>query len=225
MAKPTGELGYLRASIDENCELKSSFEKIHFSKEKDAVEQHIVSCFINSANKEINQSGETFFLSNPVKKPLDDFDFEVSTPKGTAYLELMEAAPLERIKGGYAHAPQSYKPYDFAQNIFKKILDKSQKYSKSRKHDELFLLIYVTHWTFVLSETTIDLLRYFCNQQQTIFKAIFLYTPLDEKEGVVKFICPVPPEFLQEIDPEKYKENVVLNLDPKKFKTVIKREP
>jgi hypothetical protein len=216
MKKPTGNIGPIGTSIDSKGNLVASVANVPFPQDKEEIEKYIVERFIYSANKELEKSGEQFIIFKPSKNHLDDFDFNVQTQRGKAYLELMEAAPLEKTKGGYSKAPASYKPYEYAIEIFEKITEKSKKYPKGLK-GELFLLLYVTHWTFVFSETTMAYLRYFCSMNAPKFNAIFSYVPFDVEVGTVRWIYPVPPELLKGFDPDKYKNNEVLNLDPEKF--------
>ena len=224
MKKPTGKIGPFRVSIDDQGDIVGSHQKISFPETKDGIEEYIVERFIFSANEELSKSGEKFILSNPSKNEIDDFDFNVTSPKGGAYLELMEAAPLERVNGGYEKAPSKYKPYELATNIFEKIKSKSNKYPTNLKK-ELFLLIYVTHWTFVFSKTTVAYLRFFCANTNLNFNAVFSYSPLDHSLGNVRWIYPVPPELLKGFDPEKYKDNVVLNLDTAESLLITEKKP
>ena len=212
MKKPTGKIGPFKVSVDDKRDIIGCYEKISFPKIKDEIEEYIVQRFIFSANKELEKTGEKFIISNPTKNELDDFDFNVTSPKGGAYLELMEAAPLKRVKGGYEKAPPEYRPYSLASNIFEKILSKSNKYPENLSRD-LFLLVYVTHWTFVFNETTVAYLRYFCANSRLKFNGIFSYSPLDYEFGTVRWIYPVSPDLINGFDPEKYKDYVVINLD------------
>ena len=216
MKKPTGDSGPIKVSINPDRQPGAIFDKIEFPKIKSDIEQYIVSKFIHSADKELSKSGDKFFISNPILNSENDFDFNVTTPRGLAFLELMEAAPLELIKGNYSNAKASYKPYDMANNIIEKITKKSNKYPNNLK-SELFLLIYGTHWSFYFDELTYMYLRYFLSKMKTSFNAIFTYFPLDINEGVVKWLFPVPPDFIENFDPDLYTHNIVCNLDPNKW--------
>jgi hypothetical protein len=219
MKKPTGEIGPIKIKNNPDNNPESSFEKIEFPNEKSDIEDYIVSKFIYSANKILSISGEKFIIANPVKNSENHFDFNITTPRGPTYLELMEAAPLELIKGGYTNAKASYKPYDMAMNIIEKINNKCNKYSKNLDQ-KLFLLIYGTHWAFYFDDLTILYLRYFLSKKKIIFNAIFTYFPLDTDEGTVPWLFPVPPEFINNFDPDKYVDNTVINLDPNKWKLI-----
>jgi len=221
IAKPTGTAGPFKASFDLRGALSGSFDKIAFPKSKDEVEQFFASRFIESMNMHLAASNEQFILAAPVRNVENDFDFTVTTPSGSAYLELLEAAPLT---GKYESAPASYKPYDYAKFILGEILRKSVKYPKTGVRD-IFLLLYVTHWTFVLSETTVACLRYWLLQQPTAFRATFCFSLLSAEEGTPQWLSPVPSELIQGFDPEAVRENVCHNLDPRKFEVSYVQNP
>jgi len=208
MKKPTGKLGPYKVQIDTKGNPQGNLERISFPAGKDDIEEYIVERFIISGQKKFK---EYFFISEPQKNELDDFDFKVRTPKGTAYLELMEIAPLELNEGGYDKASNSYNCYEFANYILSKIKIKSDKYPNNLS-TELCLLLYITDFKFNLSETTIHLLSYFCYRETLKFDVIFLYSPLDENEGVVNWIYPTAKEDFEGFDPEKYPGNFKVSL-------------
>src|SRR5262249_33236914 len=177
------------------------------------IERCIADRFIASMNQYPAQAGERFFLSNPVTNQENDFDFTVQSSRGDAFLELMEIAPL---RGPYDTAPPRYDVYGFARALFGGILSKSERYPK-RMTNELFLLVYVTHWAFTLGEPVIGCLRYWCAKTPLAYRAVFSFQSLDEKEGTPQWIFPVPPDLLGNFDPEKVRGATCLNLDPRKW--------
>lgn len=220
MAKPTGISGYFGVQVGADGKLIGGFEKVPFPEEQTGIEKRIVDRFLASANKRLAPNGDRFLFSDPEKNPENDFDFTVMSANGPAYLELMEVAPLS---GPYSDAPASYKPYEFGKAILSGIMKKSTRYPKNLDR-ELFLLVYVTHWTFALSENVIACLRYWLGVQPTVFHAIFSYEPLDAEEGVPRWLSPSSPELLGSFDPEKIRDNICLNLDPRKGKIVCERK-
>lgn len=213
MGKPTGTSGFFRAQVRPNGDLVGSFEKIAFSEEKTAIELQTTERFIASMNMHRGKTRDRFFLENPSSNRENDFDLTVSTPDGPAYLELMEIAPLA---GPYGQAPSKHKPYDLAKTILSRVLEKSNCYPKETGRP-IFLLLYITHWAFALSDTTIKCLRYWLKAQPTLFRAIFTYSPIDEKEGESRWLFPVPPELIGSFDPEHFRDNVCLNLNPQEW--------
>ena len=198
MTKPTGVRGYYRVQTDETGNVCGSFRQIPFSGEKADVEKHIVANFLTSVSKKLPDGEGDFLFWNPRQNKEDDFDFTVDSPRGPAYLELMEARPFA---GRYEHAPVSYKPYDYAATIYDDIKRKSERYPKNMAKD-LFLLVYVTHWTFELSDLTALCLSYWIRNEPHAFRAILSFEPYDVDEGEPGFIYPYPPEVLDKFDPE-----------------------
>lgn len=218
MAKPTGDIGFTRAIVVEGGRVEVSFEKIAFPTSKDEVEGFIVQDFLSSMNAALAPHGETFIFGGPTKNIENDFDFNVQSKHGPAYLELMEIAPLE-LFGGYSKVPPKYKPYDLAQITVKKILGKAKHYS-GQIGRPLFLLTYITHWGFTPSESTVGLLRCFLAKEKHLFNAIFLYSPMEKGVGNPRWLWPVPPELIAGLNPDQFKDNEVLNLDPAKWQAV-----
>ena len=221
MTKPTGVSGSFRVHVDADGDVSGSFEQIPFSAAKAVVEQQMAERFFASMNKHLAQSGDRFLLSEPQSNTENDFDFTVASPNGRAYFELMEVAPLH---GPYEQAPSTYRPYKFAKAILSRILEKSRRYPKSTGRD-LFLLLYVTHWSFVLSDSTIACLRYWLTVQPTVFRAIFSYQPLDADEGAPHWLFPIPPELIGAFNPEQIRDSICINLDPRNAQVVYERKP
>ncbi len=221
MAKPTGTSGFFRARVGLDGQIVGSFEMIPYSDDKAAIEKQMAGQFIASMNKHFEKNGSRFFLSDPQTNTENDFDLTVSSPNGPAYMELMEIAPLT---GPYDQAPANYKPYDFGKAILEGILWKSNRYPKSLRRD-LFLLLYVTHWSFTLSDTTIACLRYWLRRQPLTFRAVFTYQPLDAAEGVSHYLYPVRPKLLDTFEPEKIRDNICLNINPQNFRVSSESKP
>lgn len=219
MAKPTGDIGPTRATVVEGGNVEITFEKIALPTSKDEVESFIVQDFLTSVGKELAPHGETFIFGSPTKNAENDFDFNVESKHGPAFLELMEIASLELFGGGYDKVPPKYKPYDLAQVVVRKVLGKAKRYSGNVGRP-LFLLTYITHWGFTPSESTIALLRFFLAQEKHLFNAVFLYSPIEKGFGDARWLCPVPPELIAGVKPDQLKVNEVLNLNPAKWQIV-----
>jgi hypothetical protein len=190
-----------------------AFERLPFPRTKEEVEAVIVSGFLRSA-----QSRQLLPpTARAIQNCQDDFDFTLTGCGNGKHLELMEIAPLEHLRGTYDEAPTSYRPYDFAAYILEKLKGKSARYASSAG-DALFLLMYVTDWRFTLSETVIALLQFWTASRQHSFGSIYCYSPISEGEGIVHLIHPTPAEFWAGFDPERYRENVVHNLNPLDWK-------
>jgi hypothetical protein len=217
MVKPSGTSGFFQVRANEQGDISGAFVPTPYSTEKAEIERQMVVSFISSMNKNLATSCEEFFLSNPKQNQENNIDFTVDSPNGLAYLELMEIASL---KGPYTTASSSYKPYEFAKAVLAGIKQKSDHYAGTQGRD-IFLLLYVTHWSFIPSSSTLACLRYWLARQSHRFRAIFSFYLLDPSEGVPQWIFPYPPDLLCSFDPEVIRDDVCLNLDPRKFEVDV----
>jgi len=210
LTKPTGITGPITVTFGATGSV-AEFKQLEFPKTKEEIEKFIVNGFLKAA------ATLNFLPQAVVSASQNDqanFDFSLKlTGGGTKSLELMEIAPLENLRGSYVSAPASYKPYDFARFIFEKLMAKSQRY-KASNQGGLILLVYVTDWHFVLSQTVTALLQYWTCHTAHSFEAIYCYSPMDESSGIAELIYPTQTEFWTTFDPERYKENLVINLSP-----------
>jgi len=203
--KPTGNIGVVALSAE-----GASFQRIEFPRTKDEIEEFIVKAFVG------NSAGMPLQIVDFSQNDENDFDFTIRTTEGTKYLELMEVAPLENLRGSYAQAPDRYKPYDFALYVAGKIIGKSERYEGSAG-SQICLLIYITDWAFTLSETVIALLQHWAATTSQSFQYVFCYSPFDRVTGDAKLIYPTPAEFWNGFDPEQYRDNEVFNFSPMKW--------
>ncbi len=209
MTKPTGTVGSHKTEINKDGSVSGFYEKVPFPEYKDDIEEFVAKRFIGAMNRNLFKDGDTFILANPVRNVENDFDFTVSTPNGPAYLELLEAAPLN---GAYENASAEYKSYDHAKFVFDAIQKKSARYPSSGVQD-IFLLVYVTDWKFVFSTSVIACIRVWLSKQKTVFRAIFYFGVSSAELEMPRWLYPVPPDLFKNFDPETIKENVCLNLD------------
>ena len=188
----------------------AEFLQIEFPRTKEQIEQFIVSSFVR------NSGSLPLKIGSYTQNSQNDFDFSAETNEGRKFLELMEIAPLENLRGSYEKAPSSYRPYDFAEYIFAKINGKSEKY-RGAASSNICLLMYITDWSFTLSQTVVALLQYWSAHQAHSFQYIFCYSPHDAESGVASLLYPTPIDFWKGFDPNSYRENIVHNLSPLKW--------
>lgn len=203
--KPTGITGALHVSAE-----GVEFLQLEFPKTKEEIETFIVEAFVRNSGLMPLQ------ISEWKQNHQNDFDFSIGTTEGPKFLELMEIAPLENLRGSYDKAPSSYKPYDFAAYILAKINGKSERY-RGATSSNICLLMYVTDWAFTLNKTVIALLQYWAAHQSHSFQYIFCYSPIDTESGVANLIYPTPQDFWKSFNPDAYRENIVHNLLPHKW--------
>jgi len=206
--KPVGTNGPV--SISEN---EIEFQKLEYPKSKEAIEIAIVRSFADG-----NIPGG-LQISSFYQQDQNDFDFKVESNCGDLYLELMEIAPLEHLHGSYANAPSEYKPYDFSKYIFDKAMGKSTRYGGS-KVPRIVLLLYITDWAFVLSDSVICLLQFWMQNQAHSFLKVFVHQPIQEGFGISHLIYPTPGVHWRKFDPESLKDNLVKNISPVQWKHI-----
>lgn len=206
--KPTGTIGPLQVSA-----AGAEFLQVEFPRTKEEVEHFILEAFIRDSGS------LPLRISEWKQNRQNDFDFSIGTTEGPKFLELMEIAPLENLRGSYDKAPSSYKPYDFAEYILAKINGKSERY-RGAASSNICLLMYVTDWAFTLSQTVIALLQYWSAHQSHSFQYIFCYSPIDAESGIAHLIYPTPKDFWKNFSPDAYRENVVHNFSPLKWEVM-----
>jgi hypothetical protein len=218
MKKPIGQNGFFKVSVDETGTASGEFVSVAYPAQKDGQELVVATAFVQAMADGVHADGLAPLFTDLTPLTENHFDFSVTAQGSPAYLELQEIAPLT---GPYATAPAQYKPYDHAQHILAKIRAKAAKYPDDGGAP-IFLLVYVTHWSFALSKTVVDCLRVWLQQEATPFRAIFAFTPQPETKGIVSQLAPVPPEQIAGFDPESVRDNTVLNVNPAEFLLVSK---
>lgn len=210
MKKPIGQNGFFKVSVDDAGTASGEFVSVAYPVQKDGQELVVATAFVQAIADGVHADGLAPLFTNLTPLTENHFDFSVTAQGSPAYLELQEIAPLT---GPYVTAPALYKPYDHAQHILAKIRAKAAKYPDDGGAP-IFLLVYVTHSSFALSETVIACLRVWLQQEATPFRAIFAFTPQPETGGIAKWLAPVAPQLITGFDPESVRDNTVLNVNP-----------
>jgi hypothetical protein len=208
LKKPTGETGPVLMSAGPRG-ADAEFQQLAFPTKKEDIEALIMRGFIRAA--------ETFLpfrVQSYAPNKQADFDFDLLTSAGPKSAELAEVAFLKDVGGSYRAAPPSYKPYDFAQNVLNLILRKSTHYG-GRPPAGLHLLLYITHWAFIPSQSTLSLLQFWALKRPHGFEGIYWYAPIMGDEGISFLIYPTPTDHWANFDPEALRSAVVQNLDPR----------
>lgn len=209
MPKPTGINGPLKIGVDADGQGSVEFQQVAFPTDKAEIERLIASAFVQCIAQMPGPGGARLQMSDLVQNTEDDFDFSVTLPDGPAYLELMEAAPLQ---GPYEKAPAQYKPYEYASKVLVRIGEKASSYPRAGVH-RIYLLVYVTHFAFILSPSTINCLRYWLGSLPSPFAGVFLYMPITASEGIPEWL--LPGELPAGFHPSQVIGNVVTNADPR----------
>jgi len=188
----------------------AEFLQLKYPETKEGIELLIARSFVGS------RLPDGIRITDLEQLDQDDFDFKIQTSSGSLHLELMEIAPLENLSGSYSAAPDHYKPYDFADFIYGKAMGKSVKYS-GPKPPRIVLLLYVTDWAFVLSESVICLLQYWLQAEAHSFERVYVHQPIEPNFGVTHLLFPTPSSHWKTFDPDSLRENVVRNFSPVKW--------
>jgi len=196
--KPTGKLG--RIKFEKGDVSNISFEAIRFPQQKEKNEAFIANRFVAHF---VDQKYLAFRIHRIDQNEINNLDFTLRTSQGNKYLELMEIAPLEHIKGAYEEAPNYYNVYDFAQSVHEKIMKKSNSYRSVGKSN-IILLIYPTDYKFVLSDTATALLQYWTLIKSHYFQYIFYFALFDDKTGMSHTIYPASRDYFVGFDENKY---------------------
>jgi hypothetical protein len=206
--KPTGETGPTLISFGPQG-VKSEFQQLAFPKQKEAVEALIIQGFLRTAGALL-----PFHIESCTPNQQDDFDFSLTTSAGPKNVELAEVALLDNQTPSYRAAPASYKPYDFAQRVLDLILSKSAHYAQ-RPPTGLHLLLYITHWAFIPSESALKLLQFWTLKRAHGFEGVYWYAPIASQDGIPFLIYPTPSEQWSTFDPESFRSSEVHNLNPR----------
>jgi hypothetical protein len=184
---------------------------------KEELERHHAEQFVAAFNHAHPIPGLDIYAIQ--QNPQSSLDFLLKTSNGDKWLELMEIAPFDIFPALPDEAPNQHNSYELAKFLHKKISEKSRKY-RSKKPGNLILLLYLTDWRFSPGDTTIAMLQYWCNRKKHSFELIFIFEDSNLMDGIIRVIAPTPSEFWVAFDPEKYRENVTINLDPSKWQLI-----
>jgi hypothetical protein len=208
--KPTGITGPVRLTAGPAGSGTVEFQQLQFPADKAATEKMVAEGFVSAIGAMPANSGQALKITDLVQNGENDFDFSLTIEGVASYLELVEAAPLT---GPYEKAPDKYSVYDFAQQVLAKIGDKAARYPKGGGGKPLYLLVYVTHWAFLFSDSVIQCLRYWLASLPSPFAGVFLYKPIKVTEGLTWWLYPA--EIRPGFHPSQMINAVVTNFDPR----------
>lgn len=206
-SKPTGETGSV--SFGPGSEAPA-FAPVPFPSTKEAIERFIALPFVELARKS-NLLPFTV-VGEPEQNPTDDFDFTLRTDTAHAYLELMEMH-LRDIGDETPSGQFVYEPYVVAERLLQRIQAKSIRY-RGATSQPIILLTYVTHWQFCLADLVFWLLAYWMRQSQSIFAQVWHLSILDATSSEAFLLYPTTRD-LSDFDPEKYRDNRTILLNPR----------
>ncbi|MDD3002644.1 MAG: hypothetical protein PHS06_02115 [Candidatus Shapirobacteria bacterium] len=212
--KPVGSNGIIRIHINKKS---NDFIKIKLPENKVDIEKLFATRFLQVIKEK--KWFKKYENTNLSPNQENDLDFIVNFTCET-YLELMEIAPLDYFKTDFENAPNLYYDYDFAKYILEKIIKKSNKY-KSIKDRPIYLLLYITDWKFLLSDTVISLLQYWLAEGNHSFTEIYYITYTIDDSNDLFLIYPTEKEYFKNFNENKYKKNITYLPDPNKWKSMF----
>lgn len=203
--KPTGHIGPQTVRKTKTG-ITYSWDKIEFPKAKEEIEDYFCERFV----EHMKAKGASFHKVQ--KNSENGIDYTLSLPGGEVSLELTEYV---RIVGkGSPYLTESNVNLDMyceAERLLAAVMKKSAHYQPTGK--PVHLLVYVTHWAFAVPDPSIALVKHWLLKQPPIFENVFLYMPLDEKEGVIRCLHPSTADYM-EVDPESLRGKFAIIADP-----------
>lgn len=179
--KPRGVSGPVYVSATGE---RGSFVPIEWPDEKDELEQAILNAALSSAG----DLPLPFELRHPPRQNSENhFDFTLVDSGRDAYLDLMEVAPLDLVRGSYNSAQARYHHGEIVDWIFDKIRSKSDKYTTEAP---IHLLLYTTDWRFHLGPNVLRLLAHYCHHASLVFTSILYFAPDDLHNGSLDLVYP-----------------------------------
>jgi hypothetical protein len=157
-------------------------------------------------------------IAEPVQLEESSFDFELPTRAGKEHLDLVEFAPLSHYGGSYEKAPNKHNVGELADAYWALIKRKSAHYGASRRA-RVHLLVYITDFRFLPSETTFAVLEALLNRKRHDFLSVSFYSPIDTESGMFRELWPkAAGAGLSHNDERLLRAHVFTNLDNRKMK-------
>lgn len=95
------------------------------------------------------------------------------------------------------------------------MLAKSQRYACS-DGTRLCLLMYTTDWHFELSDVVIGLLQFWTGEHSQVFSEIYAFVPIAADDGRPYLIHPVPRDYYEGFEPDRFRGNRTYIMDPER---------
>ncbi len=212
--KPTGRIGPFRVTGAPDGPT-GEWSKIRFPTQKEEIEKFVLELFVT----EMRKGGAT--ILNAKKNPENDFDFTLELPGGTISLDLMEIIYRDAEGRPYDGENIRIESYKYAEQIRDAVMAKSVHYGKAGTQP-FHLLTYITHWRFHAHEVVIRLVQHMLQQSPPIMENVFFLSPLDDKSAVLRVLYPSPNP-LEGHDPNSFKDDWYLTLNPAKWELVAEK--
>jgi hypothetical protein len=206
LKKPIGQTGKIRATHSEGNPIVT-WELIDFPAEKQEQELVIASAFV----KQLTSSLGTCWTIQRLRE--NDFDFLLHSATESRYLELQEIViPSTKKETPYASRDQAVRSKKFSETIISEIRKKAIKYPKATTY-ALDLLVYVTHWRFMTSDTVRKMVAHYLKHNVHPFARVYEFSIFDEASGAIQVLFP-NNEWLGTFRPYAAGAHRYVNIDP-----------
>ena len=209
--KPTGKQGPVKFTIsDGNSSLE--WETISYPSDKEKIEKIVLNSFIEAGKRygmtihEIRQNEE------------NNFDFTLILPGGTVYMDLMEITMKSGSEPPFHSEQIEVSVGQLANSFLDGIKKKSKKYS-SKSSIPIHLLTYSTHWRFLPSTKTINLVQYYLSNLDHVFENVFYLNQISEDYSDLNVLFPTNFDW-SHFDPKEVEKEIFFNLNPAKFQII-----
>lgn len=185
--KPLGENPIIRAQVNES---DVSLDHIHNPKEtlKEKIEDNVVNSWIKASNLDLEVT------QNP--QNANDYSGVFKKAKNSKTTTAITLELTELVLSDYPPPFGQYENSSYpisASNYLKSLLDrinkKDSRYSKSE--DELWLLVYVTHWLYWPGGSVLERARYELSKNPPkVFKRVYFYVYQEDGPPISKKLFP-----------------------------------
>jgi hypothetical protein len=212
LKKPIGQTGKIRTTHSKGDPI-ITWEPIDFPADKQAQELVIASAFVKQLNSNIGTCWTVQQLGE------NNFDFLLRSATDSRYLELQEIVIPSPKKGiPYASRDQVVQSKKFSETIISEIRKKAIKYPKATTY-VLDLLVYVTHWRFMTSNTVRKMVAHYLKHNAHPFAHVYEFSIFDEASGAIQVLFP-SDEWLGSFHRHAAVAHRYVNIDPATHRSI-----
>lgn len=213
--KPRGTDGWLKVS---NGGIPPEFLQNPLPDSKPDLERAI--CAGARRGQEFQKLNPWRIEKEPRQLEENSLDFELETPSGVEYLDLVEFAPLTGRKGGYEGLPKTQQVGQLTDAVIRLVDQKANRYGPNRRA-VVHLLLYSTDFRLHLNPTVVLLLKVVMRRDCHGFRTISHYVPIDEVAGEYTLLYPSPGgvPYVNQSAERDLRARTWTNLDMREFRS------
>lgn len=169
--KAVGEIGPTKITAGPDGH-KAEIIHTDLPQQKEALETFFAEQFQADFNA-TRPLGQVVEIKSLVQNDTSDLDFKIDC--GAAkYLELAELNPRSEPFGREMYRTGKFNVYEYAHWIYFRVIRKKQRSYGPDLSRNVILLVYVTHWQFLPSQSTFECVRSLCAKEGCDFVAVFV---------------------------------------------------